>query len=243
MKSKQAILPAMLQTVAFRHVPFEDLDLLGPLLARRGHAVRYIDVPLTDWNGFDPLEPDLLVVLGGPMGVYEADRYPYLEHELRLIRHRLHERKPTLGICLGSQLMAGALGARVYPSGVQEIGWAPVTLSDEGRASCLRPLDGMHMLHWHGDTFDLPADAVRLASSELCANQAFAIGRHALALQFHAETTGPGLERWFVGHSAEIAATPGINVPDLRAQTTRSAPAAMRAAEGCFGEWLTAAGL
>jgi GMP synthase (glutamine-hydrolysing) len=233
----------MLETVAFRHVPFEDLDLLEPLLARRGHAVRYVDLPLANLAGFDPLEPDLLVVLGGPMGVYEADRIPYLGHELRLLRNRLAAHKPTLGICLGSQLMAGALGARVYPSGVKEIGWAPVSLNEAGRASCLRHLEGRAMLHWHGDTFELPPGVVHLASTALCAHQAFAIGRHALALQFHAETTGPGLERWFAGHSGEIASTPGISVTDLRAQTARHAPAALHAAEACFDEWLRDAGL
>lgn len=233
----------MPQTVAFRHVPFEDLDLLEPLLERRGHSIRYVDVPVADLAAFDALAPDLLVVLGGPIGVYEVDDYPFLTQELRLIAARLAARKPTLGICLGSQLMAGALGSRVYPSGVKEIGWAPLRLNHTGRASCLRHFEGTAVLHWHGDTFDLPPGAVHMASTKLCANQAFAIGKHALALQFHGETTGAALERWFVGHCGEIGRTPGLSVKELRAQTARSAPAAMRAAELCFNEWLTAAGL
>lgn len=233
----------MPQTVAFRHVPFEDLDLLEPLLERRGHSIRYVDVPVADLAAFDALAPDLLVVLGGPIGVYETDSYPFINEELRLLAERLQARKPTLGICLGSQLMAGALGSRVYPSGVKEIGWAPVALNDAGRASSLRHLEGTAMLHWHGDTFDLPPGVVHLASTKLCANQAFAIGKHALALQFHAETTGAALERWFVGHCGEIGRTPGLSVKELRAQTARSAPAAMRAAEKCFDEWLSGVGL
>ncbi|HEX6995746.1 MAG TPA: glutamine amidotransferase [Gammaproteobacteria bacterium] len=233
----------MLHTVALRHVPFEDLGLLEPLLARRGHRVRYVDVPVADAAALDPLEPDLLVVLGGPIGVYENDAYPFLDDEIRLIGERLATHRPTLGICLGSQLMARALGARVYPSGSKEIGWAPVELTAEGRASCLRHLDGVAVLHWHGDTFDLPADAARLASTPLTINQAFSVGDYALALQFHAEAAGRALESWFVGHCNEIAATPGIGVPGLRADTAHWTPAITRAGSACFDEWLETAGL
>jgi GMP synthase (glutamine-hydrolysing) len=233
----------MPQTVAFRHVPFEDLGLLEPVLARHGHSVRYVDVPVADFSGFDALAPDLLVVLGGPVGVYETDRYPFLRDELRLIAARLAAQKATLGICLGSQLMAGALGARVYPSGVKEIGWSPLTLTAEGAASCLHHLQATAVLHWHGDTFDLPDGAVRMASTPLCANQAFALGSHALGLQFHIEAAGIALESWFVGHCGEIAATPGISVESLRAQTAQWSAAATRAGQACFEQWLTSVAL
>jgi GMP synthase (glutamine-hydrolysing) len=231
------------QTVALRHVAFEDLGLLAPLLAKRGHEVRYVDVPVADLDDLDPLAADLLVVLGGPIGVYENDLYPFLEVETALLARRLAARRPTLGICLGSQLMAKALGARVYPSGVKEIGWAPLTLTAEGRESPLRQLESMPVLHWHGDTFDLPEGAVRLASTAVCKNQAFRLGASALALQFHAEAAGRALEAWFVGHTGEIAATPGISVPQLRADTARCTPAMERAGAACFEEWLAAAGL
>jgi len=230
-------------TVALRHVAFEDLGLLEPLLAERGHTVSYVDAPVADFDALDPLAPALLVVLGGPIGVYESDSYPFLEAERAFIERRLAARKLTLGICLGAQLMASALGARVYPSGVKEIGWAPIELTAAGRESCLRHLDGSDVLHWHGDTFDLPGGAVHLASTPLCKNQAFAIGDYGLALQFHAEAAGRSLERWFVGHCAEIAATPGLDVPTLRAQTQRSTPAIERAGRACFTEWLAAAGV
>lgn len=232
-----------LQTLALRHVPFEDLGLLEPLLAERGHGVRYIDVPVSDVAALDPLAPDLLVVLGGPIGVYQNDVYPFLDDEIRLIDVRLAAHKPTLGICLGSQLMARALGARVYATGAKEIGWAPVTLTAEGRASCLKHLDGIAVLHWHGDTFDLPGGATRLASTPLTTNQAFSLGDYALALQFHAEAAGRALESWFVGHCAEIGATPGISVSGLRADTAHWTPAIARAGRACFDEWLEAAGL
>jgi GMP synthase (glutamine-hydrolysing) len=233
----------MPEVLALRHVAFEDLGLLEPLLEQRGHSVRYVDAPVEDLGGLDAVAPALLVVLGGPIGVYQTEDYPFLHEETRLVARRLAAGRPTLGLCLGSQLMAKALGARVYPSGVKEIGWAPVTLTPEGRASCLAHLDGVAVLHWHGDTFDLPSGAVRLASTELCANQAFAYGKHALALQFHAEAAGRALERWFVGHTGEIAATPGLTVGDLRADTARCTPSIERHGSAAFAEWLAACGL
>jgi GMP synthase (glutamine-hydrolysing) len=233
----------VLRTLAIRHVPFEDLGLLGPLLAERHHEVRYVEAPTADLDTVDPLEPDLLVVLGGPIGVYENDRYPFLDAEVALIAERLGAGRPTLGICLGSQLMASALGARVYASGTKEIGWATLALTPDGADSCLRHLTDVPVLHWHGDTFDLPGGAKRLASTDVCPNQAFSVGRHALGLQFHAEAAGRALEAWFVGHTCEIAATPGISVPQLRAATARCSPAIEAHGRACFGEWLAALAL
>jgi GMP synthase (glutamine-hydrolysing) len=230
-------------TIALRHVPFEDLGLLAPLLAQRGHALSYVDVPVGGVERVDARAPDLLVVLGGPIGVYENDDYPFIDAEVALIEERLAAAKPVLGICLGSQLLAKALGSRVYPSGVKEIGWAPVELTTEGRASCLRRLGDTPVLHWHGDTFDLPAGATRLASTRVCANQAFSYGASALALQFHAETAGVAMEGWLVGHTGEIGRTPGLSVKGLRADTARCTPAVERAGTACFAEWLTSVGL
>jgi GMP synthase (glutamine-hydrolysing) len=226
-------------TLALRHVPFEDLGLLAPLLAQRGHRMRYVEVPVEPLEALDPLEADLLVVLGGPIGVYEHESYPFLNAEKRFIAKRLDAGRAVLGICLGSQLIAAALGARVYSSGVKEIGWAPLDLTGEGRASPLRHLDGTAVLHWHGDTFDLPDGAVRLASTRVCANQAFSWGARALALQFHAEASGNALETWFVGHTAEISATPGISVPGLRADTARFSAAIAKAGTDLFADWIS----
>jgi GMP synthase (glutamine-hydrolysing) len=151
--------------------------------------------------------------------------------------------RAVLGICLGSQLIARALGERVYASGAKEIGWAPLTLTGAGRESCLRHLGETAVLHWHGDTFDLPEGATLLASTTLCKHQAFAWRGHVLALQFHAEAAGVALESWFVGHTGEIAATPGISVPQLRADTVRWTPSMLTLGTRCFEEWLDSVGL
>jgi len=229
--------------VALRHVAFEDLGLLAPLLRSRGWDITLLDVPsadLTDAKVVASIEQaDLLVVLGGPIGVGDAEAYPFLTPELRLIERRLTQDRPLLGICLGSQLMASALGSRVYPGGTKEIGWGQLQLTDAGMASCLAPLadpDAM-VLHWHGDTFDLPDGATRLASSPLYENQAFAHGRNTLALQFHIEADPARLEEWYVGHTSELGAA-GISVKALRAATAQVANRVGAQAERIFDCWL-----
>lgn len=229
---------AMPAAIAIRHVPFEDLGLLAPLLRRRGWEIAYRDAAVDDLGDRALAETDLLIVLGGPIGAYEDAIYPWMAGELRTVEQRLAAGRPTLGICLGSQLMARALGARVYPGHVKEIGWAPLLLSKAGRASCLAAVGDAAVLHWHGDTFDLPAGATLLASTDLYPHQAFAHGDHALALQFHLEATAPGLEPWYIGHAAEIASVQGIGVADLRAQAGLRAPALAPRAERCFAAWL-----
>ena len=229
----------MLSAIAIRHVAFEDLGSLAAVLARRGFAPAYRDAGIDDLGATDLVDCDLLVVLGGPIGAYEDEPYDFLRDELRAIEKRLRAGRPVLGICLGSQLMARALGARVYPGAGKEIGWAPVSLTEAGRRSCLAPLgDGVPVLHWHGDTFDLPAGAVHLAATDRYRHQAFAWQRHGLALQFHIEIAAPGLERWYIGHACEIGATPGLSVPVLRAEAERWAPALAPIAARCLEAWL-----
>jgi len=198
--------------------------------------------------GLDALTPDLLVVLGGPIGAYEDSAYPFLERERALVAERLADDRPTLGICLGAQIIARALGAAVYPGGAKEIGWAPVRLTEGGRHSCLAPLgalgdDALHVLHWHGDTFDLPDGATRLASTDLYANQAFAWGRGTLALQFHLEATPERLEHWYVGHAGEIAGCHGVTVPALRAEGQRHGARLRPVAERIVADWLDSVGV
>src|ERR1700731_1376710 len=121
--------------LAVRHVAFEDLGLLGPLLAERGYDIRYHDAGIDRFDVDTLVAPDLVIVLGGPIGVYETETYPFIAGEVAAITRRLEADKPILGICLGAQLMAAALGARVAPGPVKEIGWASLTLTDAGRKS------------------------------------------------------------------------------------------------------------
>jgi GMP synthase (glutamine-hydrolysing) len=219
-----------------RHVHFEDLGAFAPVLERHGYQIGYVDA------GLDALPADgadLLVVLGGPIGAYEDDLYPFLGDELALIQRRLAKGRPVLGICLGAQLIARALGAKVYPGPAKEIGWSKLTLTDAGRAGPLASLEDVAMLHWHGDTFDLPPGAVRLASTPVCANQAFSVGDHVLAFQFHPEAAQAGFERWLIGHACEISATPGVSAPDLRAQAKALAGAGEAKGQLCLDAWLT----
>jgi GMP synthase (glutamine-hydrolysing) len=230
----------MTTVTAIRHVAFEDLGTLEDAFAARKWKVNYIEAPVADWTAFDPLTPDLLVVLGGPIGVYDDNIYPFLTPEIAAIKKRLGADKPTLGICLGAQLIARALDASVYPNPEKELGWGPLLLTAKGQASPVRHLAAEHtfMLHWHGDTFDLPEGAVLLAGTEVCLHQAFAWGKATLAFQCHPEVRARDLEKWFVGHAAEIQATPGVNVPFLRRETGRYGAALERQGTLCFDEWL-----
>jgi len=229
-----------LKVDVFRHVPFEGLGLLEPVLSARGADIRIIEVPLADLADHDPLAADLLVVLGGPLGTNDTEEFPFLESEIAAIGHRLEHEAPVLGICLGAQLMARALGARVSPARRKEIGWAPIDLTDNGRAGCLGRLgeDRPVVLHWHGDNFELPKGALSLASSENCPCQAFAIGDHALGLQFHLEVPPEQLEQWFVGHIVEIGSARGVEVTQMRADTREYGPALARTAPRVFEHWL-----
>jgi GMP synthase (glutamine-hydrolysing) len=228
--------------LAIRHVAFEDLGILEPLLRDRGFDVSYREAGTDDLGAVDPLTPDLVVALGGPIGVYEDDSYPWIEDEVALLQQRLRAARPTLGICLGCQMMARALGAKVYPGPVTELGWAPIRLTEAGRASPLRHIDGASVLHWHGDTFDLPEGVALLASTQAVENQAFLVGDHGLALQFHVEVTARSLERWFIAHAVEISVTEGVSVPALRADTERHGPVLERLGRELLSEWLDRAG-
>lgn len=227
----------MLRTaVAIRHLAFEDLGTFEPVLERAGFKVHYYDVGIDELWTLDPLQTELLIVLGGPVGAYEDDKYPFLVDELRILEARLTANRPTLGICLGAQLMARTLGAKVYPGSAKEIGFKPITLTAAGEQSALRALGVAPVLHWHGDTFDLPADATHLAYTDICPNQAFSHGK-SLALQFHPEGGGSGFERWLIGHTLELATT-NIDIAALRADQLRYAAALSTAATAFLKTWL-----
>jgi len=228
----------MNNAIAIRHVAFEDAGTLEPVLKERGVGLRYLEA------GIDDLTPgkdtDLLVVLGGPIGIYEVDRYPFLKHELSVIEAAVKKGVPVIGICLGCQALAAVLAARVYPTRAKELGWDRMTLTEEGKASPLGVIDGVPVLNWHGDTFDLPAGATRLASTAITPNQAFTYGPKVLALQFHVELPERDLEKWLIGHTLELASSK-VDLGKMRADTARYAPAANAASRPVFNDWLDAA--
>jgi GMP synthase (glutamine-hydrolysing) len=228
---------AIKKCLAVRHVAFEDLGLLGPLVAARGYGVRYHDAGVQPIDRDTFLAPDLLIVLGGPIGVYERDSYPFIADEIAAIAARLEADKPMLGICLGAQMMAAALGARVAPGPVKEIGWAPLTLTAEGRASALGPLGTTPVLHWHGDNCALPAACTKLAATEHCPVQAFMRTPSQLALQFHLETEPARFESWLVGHTVELTKA-GIDPRLLRQQARTLGPATRELGRKVLGAWL-----
>ncbi len=186
-----------------QHVPFEDLGSMRTLLSARGHALTashlYRGDPLPDIDTFD-----WLIVMGGPMGIADETEYPWLVAEKRLIREAIDAGRTVLGICLGAQLIAAALGARVYRGAHREIGWFELERHEAAPGCAVgRTLpDRMTAFHWHGDTFDIPDGALPLASSEACANQGFVFQERVVALQFHLETTPDGAAR-LVEHCAD----------------------------------------
>lgn len=224
--------------LVLRHVHFEDLGNFAGPLEDAGYAVRYSDVGDPDFCRDDPLQADLLVILGGPVGVYEEDAYPFLSVEKRFIRDRLDANRPTLGVCLGAQLIVSALGGDVFASGVKEIGFSQLNLTEEGKAGPLRHLEDIHVLHWHGDTYRLPDRARNLASTRIVEQQAFTIGANILGLQFHPEAeTGVKFERWLVGHASELA-TAGIDPASLRKEGLAHAVALRTASTAMLTDWL-----
>ena len=225
----------MQNAVAICHVAFEDAGTLEPVLKERGIALRYLQA------GVDDLLPakdaDLVLVLGGPIGIYEFERYPFLKDELAIVEAVVKQETPVVGICLGAQALATVLGARVYPGTETELGWDQLILTEEGKASPLGVLEGLHVLNWHGDTFDLPAGATRLASTPITPNQAFSYGPKVLSLQFHVELPERDIERWLIGHTLELANNK-VDLAEMRERTARYAPPTNVASHKLFNDWL-----
>ena len=227
-----------------RHLAFEDLASFTSVLQAKDIEINYIEAAdlvyaPDDLSQIDALSDELLIILGGPISVNDRAIFPFIEAEINLLKRRLAADKPTLGICLGAQLIASALGAKVYPGNEKEIGWYDLSLTAAGEQSALRYLDAKHcsMLHWHGETFDLPENAVLLASSEKYDNQAFSYGDNVLALQFHPEITQRVMEKWFIGHIGEIMQTDGIDVTKLRDDTHQFANQLEVQGELFFNSW------
>jgi GMP synthase (glutamine-hydrolysing) len=220
-----------------QHVSFEDLGLWNQVLLARGFEIVWhqsgINLPAEEeW-----LAADLGIVLGGPIGVNDQKQYPWLWNELGLVKSRIAAGRPLMGICLGAQLIAAALGAAVYPNSKKEIGWNVLQLSPKGLLSPLRHLRDVPVLHWHGDTFDLPKGAELLAATDLTKHQAFSLNSNTLALQFHPEADASSLERWLIGHTCELGHA-GIDPSTVRAENERFGQILRAKSVLVFEEWL-----
>lgn len=210
-----------------QHVPFEGLGSIGPWLA--AHGANGANVAYTRFFD-DPALPavdglDLVIALGGPMSVNDEATLPWLTDEKRFLRDAIRAGVPVLGICLGAQLIANALGARVYPGVQKEIGWFDIERVADPEDIFGFP-ERMQVFHWHGETFDLPPGAVRLACSAVCDSQAFRIGRSVIGLQFHLEMTPVSLDAIISNCRVELVDGPFVQSEG----EMRAAPAASFAA-------------
>lgn len=222
-----------MRILAFRHVPFEDLGLIRDALDARGIAVEYADLYEPGATRPDPAQFDALIFMGGPMSV--NDPLPYLGWEMHAIDEAAKRGQPVLGICLGSQLIARAMGARVYRNPEKEIGWFDIRLT--GAAGKDPVLAGMPatstVFHWHGETFDLPHGACLLASSERCRNQAFRVGEAIYGFQFHLEVTPLMIADW----CRQDANSDDVKELDGPLDAERNAAEMERLAASVFGRW------
>lgn len=220
-----------------RHVPHEGLAGYREPIEAAGYDLARIDVSDPAFGAIDLCEPDLLIMMGGPMGVYEQHEHPWIACQMRRLARRLDAGLPTLGVCFGAQMMAAALGARVYPGPAKEVGFHPLDFVDP--ASPLCHLARTPVLHWHGDTFDLPDDVELLASTAAYPHQAFRRGNAILALQFHAEMgLDPRFEEWLRQWPDALVETGG-SVETMRELHSRLGPPAVAAGRAMIAEWLT----
>ena len=233
----------MKTVLVLQHVPHEGPGSLNSLLQTAGFRIHTLKFWPEAETEPAPENYQGLIVLGGPMGVYEADKYRHLAGEKMLIERAVKDNLPVLGICLGAQLIANALGARVYPSGIKEIGWYDLAPTADGKNDPLfhHLSANEKVFQWHGDTFDLPNGAVHLASSPLCANQAFRYGRNVYALQFHLEVDAKMIDAWLAvpQNRDEIAALKGSVDPiTIRADTWRHIARLENLGGAIFGEFI-----
>ncbi|MDP4239858.1 MAG: type 1 glutamine amidotransferase [Bacteroidota bacterium] len=197
------------------HVPFEGLGCIGQWINKNNHSLTYTHF-YENYRLPNLTEIDWLIVMGGPMGVYDEAEHPWLIEEKTFIRQAINNGKTVMGICLGSQLIAEVLGARVYPNQKKEIGWFDVRLTEAAKGLPLfnQFEERFPVFHWHGDTYDLPAGSIRLMSSDNCLNQAFLYRGKVLGLQFHVEVTGQSIKDMVNHGKEELIESPTIQLAD-----------------------------
>lgn len=226
----------MKTALIIRHVPYEGVAGFRQPIEAAGYHVDRIDVSDPAFSSLDLRAPDLLIMMGGPMGVYEHDEHPWIPCQLRRLALRLEADRPTLGVCFGAQMMAAALGGQVHPGPAKEVGFHPVTVHDDDGP--LRHVRDVPVLHWHGDTFTLPDNVDLLASSHVYDHQAFRRGRNLLALQFHAEMgEDPRFDAWIEQSPGDVAAV-GHTPESLRAAHAAHGSGAVAAGRAMIAEWL-----
>ena len=228
----------MRRALIIRHVPYEGVAGYRQPIEAAGYEVDRIDVTDPGFASLDLREPDLLIMMGGPMGVYEQDRHPWIGCQLRRLEVRLAANRPTLGVCFGAQMIAAALGGEVYAGPVKEVGFHPVRIHDGARDSPLRHLADVPILHWHGDTFTLPEGVDLLASSHVYAHQAFRRGPNLLALQFHAEMGEDERFHAWIEAWPESIVEAGGDEASLRAAHDQLGPKAVAAGRAMVSQWL-----
>ncbi len=188
-----------------KHISIEGAGTLGEYLINNGRRIKTIELDKGDNLPASLKGIEAIVLLGGPMNVYEQDKYPFLKGEDILLKKALKERIPILGICLGAQLLAKALGAKVKKARQKEIGWYKLNLTKQGKKDILFKGIGkdFDVFQWHEDTFDIPENATLLATTKTCKNQAFKYGDNAYGLQFHIEVTFDMIKNWIKEYTAE----------------------------------------
>lgn len=233
----------MRKILVCQHVGYEILGTLNPLFKEHGFRIRYVNF------GRDPeATPSLegyhgLVLLGGPMCLDQVDQYPHLNHEIKLIEEALKKDIPVLGICLGAQLIAKALGAEVGSNPEKEIGWYDINLTEEGKQDPVLThfKNSEKIFQWHGDTFSIPEGAIHLASTAGCTHQAFRYQEKVYAFQFHLEVDEPMIDRWLQvpHHVKEIEGTQGKIEPEvIRGETPQYIDRLKGLSNDTFGEFI-----